>query len=165
MANDIFDPLLYNAHIRTDTSSVWVLVLQGNFSPPKDCAYEVFYYYGKDYVWPTSYLTECQRSIPTLPDSPYKVFISTDISDSLPLTYQRRTYNWYHAQAPVEQWSPLMHAMTIAGVGYAILDIPLKVFPFRPPPKPKVQWSQLVGGTRKEITYSDYQYVTVAIPR
>ena len=47
-----------------------------------------------------------------------------------------------------------MHAMTIAGVGYALLDIPLKIFPFRPLPKPKLQWSQLVGGKRKEVTSS-----------
>ena len=47
-----------------------------------------------------------------------------------------------------------MHAMTIAEVGYAILDIPLKVFPFCPPPELKVQWSQLVGGKRKKVTYS-----------
>jgi hypothetical protein len=32
LANDIFDPLLYNARVRTDTTPVWVLELQGNYS-------------------------------------------------------------------------------------------------------------------------------------
>ena len=68
LANDIFDLLLYNAYVRTDTTPVWVLELKGDFSPPIDHAYEVFHFYGKDYVWPTSYLTACQQSIQTLPD-------------------------------------------------------------------------------------------------
>ena len=29
-----------------------------------------------------------------------------------------------------------------------------KDFPFRPLPKPKIQWSQLVGGKRKDVTYN-----------
>ena len=48
LANGIFDPLLYNARVRTDTSPVWVLKIQGNFSPPIDHSYELFHFYGRD---------------------------------------------------------------------------------------------------------------------
>jgi hypothetical protein len=104
LANDILDPLLYNARVQTDATPVWVLELQGNYSPPPHYAYEVFYFYERDYTWPSSVLTSNQRSIPTLPESPYKVIVTTDINKSLPLTYQPRASTWYHAQAPVEQW-------------------------------------------------------------
>jgi hypothetical protein len=163
LANNIFNPLLYNARVRTDTTSVWVLELQGNFSPPIDYAYEVFHFYRRGYIWPSSVLTSYQRSIPTLSESPYKVIITTDISKSLPLTYRQRTFAWYHAQEPVEQWSPLMRAMKIAGVGYAILDIPLKVFTLRPPPKNKIPWSQSVGGKRMDHSGQDDNLSDMAV--
>jgi hypothetical protein len=66
LANVIFEPLLYNARVRADTTPVWVLELQGNFSPPVDYAYEVFHFYGRDYKWPSSVLTSYQQAIPTL---------------------------------------------------------------------------------------------------
>ena len=47
LANYIFDYLLYNAYVRTDTTPVWVLELKGDFSPPTDHAYEVFHFMEK----------------------------------------------------------------------------------------------------------------------
>jgi hypothetical protein len=56
-----------------------------------------------------------------------------------------------------------MHAMTITGVSYAILDISLKVFPFRPLPKNEIPWSQSVKGKRMDHPDQDDNLSDIAV--
>jgi hypothetical protein len=98
LANDILEPKMYNARLRTDTSPVWTLVVIGDWEPPHEWAYEVLWFYGKDYKWHQPHLQSFQEAIQVLPDSPY-AFVSGnsltqhvnntfDITAMLPIHYQ-----------------------------------------------------------------------------
>ena len=75
LANDILETTMYNARLRTDTSPTWTLVFIGNWDSPRNWAYEVYWFYGKDYTWHQPHLQALQAAIPTLTDSPY-AFVS-----------------------------------------------------------------------------------------
>ena len=133
---------MYNARLRTDTSPVWTLVVIGDWEPPQNWAYEVYWYYGKDYKWHQQHLQSFQAAIQVLPDSPY-AFVPgnegtqqghemTGISVILPVQYQPQIYTWYTEQKPRSRWTPFMRALTTMGLGYVITRVPKKISPFRP---------------------------------
>ena len=135
--------------IRTDTNP-WVLVAIKNMKPPAFYGMEMYNNNGKDYQWSNDYLTQCQRTISVLPDGPYRVLDNTARTIRMPAVYVLPECHLYLAQQPESTWSPMMQALTAAGVGYAITRVPKRIIPFRPY-VPGNKCTFMVGGSRKTI--------------
>jgi hypothetical protein len=91
LANDILQPTMFNSRLRTDTIPVWTLDVIGDWEPPHNRAYEVFWFHGKDCKWHQQHRQSFQAAIQVLSDSPFEFMSGNNLPQQVNLFFWKKS--------------------------------------------------------------------------